>query len=93
MLNRLLNRANDMARCAGISDILAEPYVLDIDLDYFATKDALSPGDATTFHRLIANAIAITIATEPSFVSSLRLDGLLTSEYALSRVLEHVESS
>ncbi len=93
MLERLIGKANAMARAAGLEDITQVPYVLDIDLDYFRTKDALRPKDATVFHHLIRNAVAITIATEPDYVRTERLERDLTSDYSLERILEHIGSA
>jgi hypothetical protein len=90
MLKRLIETANNMARFAGIEDITKIPYVLDIDLDYFKSIKSLSPDDASVFHGLIRNAVAITIATEPDYVHDLRLDDELTSEYALEQVYQHI---
>lgn len=93
MLECLIGKANVMAQAAGIEDITKVPYVLDIDLDYFRTKDALSPKNATIFHELIRNAVAITIATEPSYVRSERIDDDLISEFSLERVLKHIDQA
>lgn len=93
MLEHLITTANSMARFASIEDITRVPYVLDIDLDYFRTLKSLSPDDATTFHAIIRNAVGITIATEPAYVHDLRMDDELTSDYALERVLQHINSA
>jgi hypothetical protein len=90
LLGRLIDRANSLALTAGIEDVTQVPYVLDIDLDYFRTQSSLSPTDDRVFRTLIRNAVGITIATEPSYVRFGRLDGKLTSDYALGRVLEHI---
>jgi hypothetical protein len=92
MLHRLIDTANGMARSADIEDVIKVPYVLDIDLDYFRTKLAVSPRDPKVFHELLRNAVAITIATEPKFVLMERLDDV-TSEYALERVVHHIEQA
>lgn len=93
MLRSLIDTANNMAHFAGIEDITRAPYVLDIDLDYFKTIRSLSPDDASVFHGLIRNAVAITIATEPNYVHDLKLDQELTSEYALERVIQHIDEA
>jgi hypothetical protein len=93
MLTALITRANSMAGSAGVADITSSDFVLDIDLDYFRTIDSLSPSDRTIFHDLIRKAVAVTIATEPLFVEELKLDDHLTSDYALTRVVEHVEAA
>lgn len=92
MLHRLIDTANGMARSADIEDVTKVPDVLDIDLDYFRTKLAVSPRDPKVFHELLRNAVVITIATEPKFVRMERLDDV-TSEYALERVLHHIEQA
>jgi hypothetical protein len=92
MLDRLMSTANRMASAAGIKDVAKVSYVLDIDLDYFRTKQAASPGNAGVFHELLRNAIAITIATEPEFVRMERLDDV-TSQYTLDLVLRHVNEA
>ncbi len=63
------------------------PYILDIDLDYFNTKKAISPNDPSTFLELLRGASLITIATEPAFVTHCALDSALTSEKLLARFL------
>lgn len=93
MLDRLVATANTIAAPTGIQSIVTSPYVLDIDLDYFRSIKSLSPEDATTFHRLIADCVAMTIATEPNYVKELRIDDSLTSELALHGVLKHVENA
>lgn len=80
-----------MAKSVGIEDIRLSPFILDIDLDYFRTIAALSPQDPTIFYELVNKAVAITIATEPSFVERLKLDSQLTSSYALQKVIEHIK--
>ena len=89
MLEQLIKTANNMACAAEIEDVTGVSYVLDIDLDYFRTKDALSPKDATIFHGLIRNAVAVTIATEPKFVLMERLDSV-TSNYSLEKIIQHI---
>ena len=90
MLRQLVTRANLMAATIGIADICDQPYVLDIDLDYFRTMDSLTPKDPSAFHELVKKARAITIATEPSFVTKLRLEDELTADFALARVTEQI---
>lgn len=92
-LERLISRANDMASPIGIVSVLNTPYVLDIDLDYFRTMKALSPKDARLFYEIIRNALAITIATEPHYLISGRLDRSLTSDVALEAMLNHIRKA
>jgi hypothetical protein len=93
MLRQLLKRANVMAATIDVDDICSRPYVLDIDLDYFRTKNSLTPKDPSAFHDLVQRARAITIATEPSFVMKLKLDGEVTAEFALGKVIEQIKSA
>lgn len=49
-----------MTQTDRVPAVETEPYVLDIDLDYFHSEDAIEPGDAATFYRLVRNAVAVT---------------------------------
>jgi len=69
------------------------PYILDIDLDYFRTKKAISPNDPTVFYKLIKHAAAITIAMEPDCVQMLKHDESLNSEFLLLSLLKHIEAA
>jgi hypothetical protein len=73
----------------------AAPYILDIDLDVFHTRRAISPLDSTTFYRLIKNAVAITIATEAACVEDLWLDDddVMTSEDLLRELMAHIDQA
>ena len=90
-----LARAAEMARCVGIEGGLeSAPYILDIDLDVFHTVASIEPKDASTFHRLIRGALAITIATEAECVDELwheDEEAKLAAADLLSRLLGHVE--
>lgn len=66
--------------------LLSKPYILDIDLDYFNTRAAIEPRDATIFRRLVEGAGLITIATEPEYVEHCRLDVELDSDFLLSAI-------
>lgn len=90
-LDNQLGIAEEMANSIGLKSVEKTPYILDIDLDYFHTDKAINPTDADTFYRLIKNAAAITIATEPRFVEDLKLAGSsITSETLLKSVIEHI---
>jgi hypothetical protein len=82
LLVKLISRASGMGSSVGVDDVTKAPYVLDIDLDYFKKRVSLSPKDARMIHGLIRGAVGITIATEPHYVRSGRIDGELTSDYA-----------
>jgi hypothetical protein len=73
-LHRELDLAQEIATSIGIPDLLAEPYILDLDLDFFHTHKSLSPDDPSVFHSLIRGALAITIATEPDWTAECWLD-------------------
>lgn len=90
-LQEKIREGNEMAIFAGIESIEEQNYILDIDLDYFHTEKSVMPKSATIFSRLICNASAITIALEPSCVTSLALEGeSISSEYLLEKVKEHI---
>lgn len=57
LLAKLISRANNMAASVGIEDITKVPCVLDIDLDYFKTKNSISPADASLIHKLIKGSV------------------------------------
>ena len=67
--------------------LLQEPYILDIDLDYFNTFASVAPMDATVLRQLANGAGLITIATEPKHVKACALDASLTSEHLLTKLL------
>ena len=66
-----LARGSEISRCFGLPDLEAAPYILDIDLDAFHSRKAITPDDSSTLHRLIKHAIGITIATERECVDEL----------------------
>lgn len=68
-------------------------YILDIDLDFFHTVRAITPDDASIFHRLIRGATIITIATEPNYVNQLKRDEQISTEYLLRSLLRHIEQA
>lgn len=68
--------------------LTTEPYILDIDLDYFNTFKSIAPESPDTFRELASNASLITIATEPEYVQSCAVDSGLTSEYLLKKLNE-----
>lgn len=91
-LNHLLKTANSIAQSIGVISIEDEPYILDIDLDYFHTEKSISPNNTSTFYRLIKNSTAITIALEPECVEEEKLDNsLITSESLLLYLIEHIK--
>ena len=83
-----------MSRSVGIDHLEAQPYILDIDLDVFHSRQAIEPADRTTFYRLIRNAVAITVATEAECVEDLKFDGeTIDAEFLLARLMEHIKAA
>lgn len=68
--------------------LFAEPYILDIDLDYLNTLNSVVPKDARILQRLARNAGLITIAQESRHVRLCALEANVTSEYLLPRLVE-----
>ena len=78
-LSEMLKKIKEMSHI----DIAHTDFILDIDLDYFHTYDALNRNDLNEFRDLLARAYSITIATEPEFIkegvnSELLLNKLIT---------------
>ena len=93
-LDDQLARGAEMSRCVGIDHLESQPYILDIDLDAFHSRQAIDPADRTTFYRLIRNAVAITVATEAECVEELKFDGeAIDADFLLARVLEHIQAA
>jgi len=90
-----LTRGAEISRCIGLPNLEATSYILDIDLDAFHTRKAISPSDPTTFYRLVKNAIAITIATEAECVDDLWLDedDKMSSDDLLAELLAHIDKA
>jgi hypothetical protein len=86
--------AQEMASCVGMPELEKCPYILDIDLDYFHTSKAYAPDNPATFHRLIQNALAISIAKEEGCTSNLWI-GTESVEVAtvLDRVYGHIDAA
>ncbi|AYQ28188.1 MULTISPECIES: UPF0489 family protein [unclassified Polaromonas] len=87
-----LVRANALAASIGLPTVETQPYILDIDLDCFHSWSATQPRDDSTLRRLMAGALAITIATEPKCVEELWLDDKCAPDHAsiLSRLLARI---
>ena len=93
-LNDQLARGAEMSRCVGIDHLESQPYILDIDLDAFHSRQAIEPADRTTFYRLIRNAVAITVATEAECVNELKFDGeAIDADFLLARLVEHIKAA
>ena len=72
------------------------PYILDIDLDYFTTREAINPKSHRIFSKLIKNATAITIAKEPDCVQMCRrnkFDDEFDSGYLQSKLIKLIENA
>ncbi|NLP65081.1 UPF0489 family protein [Paraburkholderia sacchari] len=93
-LDHELAMLNGMAQADRLPDTETAPYVLDIDLDYFHSEKSINPENPETFHRLVRNAVAVTIATEPDYVTELRCEGSdVTSASLLERMKQHIEAA
>lgn len=81
----------EIGQLAGIDNVLDQPFILDIDLDYFRSKRAISPHNPDEFYRLVNGAAAITIATSPFYVTTGSLSGEnLSVAFLEKRLLEHI---
>lgn len=93
-LDDQLSRGAEMSRCVGIDHIEVQPYILDIDLDAFHSRQAVEPADRTTFYRLIRDAVAVTVATEAECVDELKFDGeAIDADFLLARLVEHIKAA
>jgi hypothetical protein len=94
-LDDQLARGSEISNCIGLPGLEAAPYILDIDLDAFHTRKAISPQDPSTFYRLIKNAIAITIATEADCVEEEWLDeeDEMSASDLLKALLDHIDKA
>lgn len=79
----VMARMNKLIRKDGT---ITAPYILDIDLDYFTTKNSILPKNINVFSKLVKNAEIITIAKESDCVD-LCSQGNVTSEYLLEKLL------
>ncbi len=85
-LTSAISRFDQILAQVGESPLLATPYILDIDLDYFNTAKGLSPLDSNVFRSLWHNASLVTIATEPDYVDHCALDPDLDSAWILEKL-------
>jgi hypothetical protein len=64
-----------------------EPYILDIDLDYFKTKQSLEPENYSIFKKLAKNAEIITLSREEIWVKLLTFeDNTFNSDYIIEKL-------
>lgn len=79
---------------AGVPRLFEMPFILDIDLDAFNTRQAIAPADPVVFYDLVRRAVGITIAQEPGCVDSCQLDGEgLTAAWLEPRLLAHLKTA
>lgn len=91
-LEERLEQAVEICRAAGTSDPLGVPFILDIDLDAFNTRQAIAPQDPGVFHDLIRRAYAITIAQEPGCVETCQIEGEgLTAPWLEKQLMVHIQ--
>lgn len=90
-----LARGSEISRCFGLPNLEAASYILDIDLDAFHCRKAITPDDPSTLHRLIRNATAITIATEPECVKELWHDeeDRMDADELLAELMRHIDAA
>lgn len=87
-----LDLVGEICRTAGLAPLFARPFILDIDLDAFNTRQAIAPQDLSVFHDLIRRAYAITIAQEPGCVETCQMEGEgLTARWLEEQLMAHIE--
>jgi hypothetical protein len=73
---------------------MSDYFILDVDLDYFNTRESISPQNISVFYELIRGSQIITIATEDWFVNDCKLEGeSLNVQYLLEKLLWHIEQA
>lgn len=91
-LQKRIDLIDSICTTGGIPCLFERPFILDIDLDAFNTRQSITPSDARVFYDLIRRAIGITIAQEPGCVAECQLDGEgLTAAWLESKLLAHIE--
>lgn len=78
---------NGILQAAGDSELLQQPYILDIDLDAINTHQALHPVRQSSIKQLAKNALLITIATEDECTRALALDPELDAKTILPKLV------
>lgn len=90
-LRRHLDFIESITLSSGIPGLFEAPFILDIDLDYFNTRQSIQPVDHDLFHELIRRAEIITIAREPNCVTDCQKPGeKLTSDWLESELKRHI---
>lgn len=93
-LRRHLELIEEITQSAGVPGLYEAPFVLDIDLDYFNTRQSVQPVDHEIFHELIRRAEIITIAREPKCVTNLQKPGEnLTSDWLEAELKRHIKEA
>lgn len=93
-LRERLECIENICRTGGVAGLGDEPFILDIDLDYFNTRKSIAPDDASVFHDLIRRSAAITLARESGCVQSCQLQGEeLNSDYIEDALKEHIRTA
>lgn len=67
-LQSALQHFNKVRQQNDEGDVLAQDYILDVDLDYFNTLRGVTPKDPTLYQQLVKNAGLITVAAETEHV-------------------------
>lgn len=90
-----LQRAHEITSSSGQPDALAEPFILDIDLDVFHTRAAMQPNDPRLFYDIIRRACAVTIATEEDCVATEWRDSTTppTTQETLPIIFSHIAAA
>ena len=89
-----IDLVNTICKSAGVAVVREAPYILDIDLDYFNTRQSIAPSNRTVFYELIRRATIITVARESACVKLCRLDGEKVTSSSLEKALmEHIEAA
>ncbi|MBX6746351.1 MAG: UPF0489 family protein [Acetobacteraceae bacterium] len=80
-----------ICRTGSVPHLFELPFILDIDLDAFNTRQSMSPEDASVFYDLIRRSIGVTIAQEPNCVRECQIDGeRLTAPWLQKQLLNHL---
>ena len=91
-LQRRLDLIDDICRTAGLDPLFSRPFILDIDLDAFNTRQAIAPQDPSVFYELIRRAYAISIAQEPGCVEACQIEGeRLAAPWLEKQLMAHIE--
>jgi hypothetical protein len=95
LLDPCIRKISDISTTSGSPNpFKGAGFVLDIDLDYFNTANSICPKDITQFYRLLSQAKAITIATEPEYVEECKVEGeKINSIFLLKKLLAHIRNA